>query len=396
MGKTKQISFTKVVWEILIKPAGYYIFSIVPWGLQYLQAIRAEVPEPYRDRFMISNIYNLLPGWAWFMLGLVVFVLTVTINAYRYIRKSIEAQPFTSINSKAKSGGMSQIFKSLKNSPVNQSFTLPDKKEPPKVAVGFYDENTTLSQKLLFYLKPIEMPDIENLVEQRRKELLNGIETFDAKSKQIVLDTGATLAFNRYMQSSISGYPNKVENYLEKYRIYQNDIYVKSILYERYKKIRMVLEVQGESPASSLTIKLLFPDDFPFPPKYVEKMSDDIVAYRTLNLDYEIESPEVPDIYLRPRTSKVHGYESSDYYSSRSERITFSDLELIKEHGKNVVVYNFGDVLQNLPIKKFPPILAWFGNIHQTTSWKLDYEVYFKELPQPTKGMIEIVTIIEG
>jgi hypothetical protein len=268
---------------------------------------------------------------------------------------------------------------------------------PPNIELGVYDENNLLSQKKTFYLKLLSTkPDIENLVDKKRKELLKNAKS-PRDISQMALGKSVSSMLMKQMQSVINGYPDRVEKYLTKYRTYQNDLYVMSILDDRYKRVKIIFEVRDERPASNVTVKLFIPNEFPFPYKYVEKLSSmkDFWQSNDLGENYEIEPPEEPDIYFLPQPRSIGTFMQSDYYSSRSEKITTGDLEVATEHGKKVVIYEFGNVLQNLPNKDFPAIPIWLGDIQQTTKWNLDYEIYANELPQPIKGSIEIVAVLE-
>ena len=138
MNQENRISFLEVIKAIIVEPAWYWLITIIPTTLTILQGTRAEVPEQYRDRFMISHIYNLLPYWAWILISVGSFFLTVTIGAYRFVKRKIEPQLAISVSSRAESGGQSII------SGRDTHIYPPTESKQPNITIGISDENELL------------------------------------------------------------------------------------------------------------------------------------------------------------------------------------------------------------------------------------------------------------
>jgi len=130
--------------EILIKPAGYWLITIIPTALTYIGII----PENKRSRFM-NQFYNLIPFWVWLTIALIAFVVTILVSTNKYVNKKIvekqnELKEFKkefdkfkakhiSMNSRAESGGQSVLARDIMGNVINQS--LPAERILPKVNI---------------------------------------------------------------------------------------------------------------------------------------------------------------------------------------------------------------------------------------------------------------------
>lgn len=79
----------QALFEIFIKPAWYWFVTIIPAVLGIIGAIQNSLPESQRSRFL-SEIYNLLPFWGWFMLAAISFIVTTLISVNTYLKRYAE------------------------------------------------------------------------------------------------------------------------------------------------------------------------------------------------------------------------------------------------------------------------------------------------------------------
>jgi len=94
-----------MIWEIFIKPAWYWIITIIPAVFGVLSVIKDFFPENIKNNYWLW-LLHLLPKWAWLLITIIAFVITFVISAFRYF-KDRENKASTTNITKVKSDGQS-------------------------------------------------------------------------------------------------------------------------------------------------------------------------------------------------------------------------------------------------------------------------------------------------
>ncbi len=79
------------IWKIIIEPAWYWLFTIIPAVVGVIGVIQDNLPQNQRSQF-IMQVYNFLPPWGWFIVGAIAFVVTILIGANNYVKSKRESQ----------------------------------------------------------------------------------------------------------------------------------------------------------------------------------------------------------------------------------------------------------------------------------------------------------------
>lgn len=74
------------IWNILIKPLYYWVFTIIPNVLGVLGFIQDQLPADKKDNIMMQ-IYNLIPPWGWMIIGEIAFAITILVSTSNYIKE---------------------------------------------------------------------------------------------------------------------------------------------------------------------------------------------------------------------------------------------------------------------------------------------------------------------
>jgi len=340
-------------------------------------------------------------GWSWqtwLIILLVSIILTLLMqNWIEKFDKDINTPVSNTNTTKTRTGDFSPA---VVNSPNARVTVEQNVKElpPPILVLKISNGEDEPDQKITLLLTPLpEKPDTENAIENKRKELLERIEDNESKSGEKSLGLISEL-----IRVEKQGWSDRVEEYLEKYRIYLNDVWANAVLDYRYMELSLVLENRVR-PASNVVIQLEFPKDFPFPPNYITYL----VRMNNISLDdgkggsftekHEVEPPEQPNPYM---SDKARSYlvKRADYYSLRNEKIDIGEIEidLQKRKGRTFTTFHFDSVLHNLASDNFPPIIMWLLDIKSGKSWVLPYQIYANELPEPIEGTIEIKAVVKS
>ena len=129
----------EIIWEIVVKPAWYWLITIIPAGLGIFGAYQASLPANKQGGLMMQ-IYNLLPFWVWMIITMFSFIVTILISASDYVKKIRNEQKQESAIVQTASADRSGIaMQGVKDSPVNSynntwnpppaGFGVPTKKE---------------------------------------------------------------------------------------------------------------------------------------------------------------------------------------------------------------------------------------------------------------------------
>jgi len=96
----------EAIWEIVIKTAWYWLFTIIPTILAIVGAYEDTLPSDKRSGVMMQ-IYNMISPVAWMILGMTAFVVTIFIGLFIYLNKHKEksSQPTYSPQSIDQRGG---------------------------------------------------------------------------------------------------------------------------------------------------------------------------------------------------------------------------------------------------------------------------------------------------
>lgn len=296
----------------------------------------------------------------------------------------------TSLN--ASNGGLSVLQNN--NSPINIITGESKKKEIPNIVAGFLNEEGKICLKATIQLRPPSpRPNINELVDEKRTELLMKGEKEKDLYTKAPRGNGSSSIILQEIVGSIENYPRRVEKFLEEYAIYQKSLYASNNFQDRYRRLSFAIVNKSDSPAHKVTVKLFVPDDFPFPPKYVEEIATMNSLYRNQVEKYEPLEPKEPQIIELPRTNTFSDFHHD--YSAGGEKVWIGGLKISSKNGKNIVQYDLDTLIQNLTDENFPPFFMWLGNIERSRKITIPIEIYAEELPQEKKCNFELKVVIQ-
>ena len=179
-----------MIWEIFIKPAWYWIITIIPAVFGVLSVIKDFFPENIKNNYWLW-LLHLLPKWAWLLITIIAFVITFVISAFRYFKdreNKASTTNITKVKSDGQSGGITAqqvIAESIFQGPVyihtaQGNLQKNAKKNKRKTIAKAAKEICLLEEKFKDEFKRIkicivspreqsEIPSGEEVVERRRK-----------------------------------------------------------------------------------------------------------------------------------------------------------------------------------------------------------------------------------
>jgi len=268
----------------------------------------------------------------------------------------------------------------------------------PNIIAGISYENQFFVQKAQIILQPLPAkPDIENIIIEKRVKLLKKLNERTTggrtKNSTSIGVTGADY-IRGVLQASEDSYPSRVEDYLVDYKNYELKKYNASILSDRYRVIRPVLENRSEYPASHVIVELYLPENFSFPSNTIQDLRNKVEMWKAMHVDenYKFPPPAEPEFHVLNRTETIMSLYNSH---ETSKHIVPNDLKIMRANGSNIIEYHIENLIQNRPYTELLPIPIWLDNIDKSTIWHIPVKLYAKELRQPIESNIEIELVVE-
>lgn len=247
------------------------------------------------------------------------------------------------------------------------------------------------SKPLKFTLKRIpalKKSEIEKGLEQIRKNL-EYPEPKKEKAKSITL---ALEGFSFPSKDEIERYKRDVGKYTSQYRQYLVDEWKYKEFYSRTIKILLSLINDGSCPAEGIDIYLWFPPDL--------ELSD------TENMRSCPEPPELPE----PPQTIHEKFTSSPYYTRRLSDILlkptpinydlFKKIDspsgpiIKKEENDYEVLYSVPKLKHNFTFN-LDPVFITFSDINKVFSFSIKYEILADNMPEFSKGSIDIIVDVK-
>ncbi|HET9906507.1 MAG TPA: hypothetical protein VFQ23_07695 [Anaerolineales bacterium] len=125
MSKKKKITFADVLWKIIVKPAWYWLVTIIPTAIAMYQFFGG-------DRNTIANISSRI----WLVVAIIAFLLTIVISTFIFRNSRLLLHDKTkrsgrsrnkkalSAKSDAKDGGQSVAISGNNYAPINQGSNI--------------------------------------------------------------------------------------------------------------------------------------------------------------------------------------------------------------------------------------------------------------------------------
>jgi hypothetical protein len=340
----------------------------------------------------LPPLVQLLPNWHWAMwLSLLLLAIIFGLIFELYNRPKNDSEKYSRIEARAENGGIANAG-NIFNAPVKQIVNpVKEKKEPPRIIAGLLDKDGNLSYKTSIYLELLPPhPDIEEAVKNKREKLfrkVGGITHQELNNDDSVV--------SKLIKAHIDSYPNRVELYLGHYRTYQKALYANSILDDRYKKLYFAVENRSHVPAHNVVINLTIPDNFPFPPKYVEYLvlMNNLEYEGGIKIKYDPQEPEESELYSGYKP--FNPLNSTNYDQSTDESITTGNLKIKEKFGQRIIQYDIENLVQNSPDENFPSFNVWLGEVEKPVKMIIPVKITAEELPKPLESYIEIDILIK-
>lgn len=321
-------SFIQWLWKVITKL--FWVLGLVPLAIDFLDAYIPKGILPHQLENYIQN------GGTW-TLTLIFGSFGLLISAYLvYIETN-------------------RNFEEMKR----QIQEVEDRQ--PVLVVGFQDCQKRLVKDIQIILNPIvEEPDYAKLIEEKRKELINKARRMEQQNN--IFDLGNHL--NRLFESDL-------EEYLEKYEIYEKSRYAKSTFEDRVQRLYPILQNHGKLPANHIMIEFLMPKEYRWPTE------DEQILYEYANT-VELIPPDEPEIYKKSSIEAIKDL-SIRLPSFSVPALTNYEMQLVagningpmhKNKDENITIsYSVKGIVPGHEETDFENIPLWLTEINESSQW---------------------------
>lgn len=216
------------------------------------------------------------------------------------------------------------------------------------------------------------MPDYDAKVEEKKNELLIKGHNENTLSKYVVR-----------IQTKNANYFNEVENYLEQYRKYIEQLY--ECTCDRAYAVSVAVENSGNIPANSLTLDFLMPEGFVIPePQHRydrEKASFQEIAYHVFQ-------PKEPKPFLSLSDFSIPLIEPRALLDDFS--IASRSPDYVQKADGVHIIYNIEKLIQHNPFDNLEAFWVWLGEIENEQTWEILIKITSAELSQPVERRLYI------
>jgi len=211
----------------------------------------------------------------------------------------------------------------------------------------------------------MKVPDIDNLVAQRREELLS-VEVEPPELTKIML------------RQRDPNYQKEVEQYLEKYRQYLRDLFEKEVAKYCVKEIRFVIMNTSIHPAHHITVEIEIPRE-------IRRASREHVLWYVgdeMGDLFPIE-PQQPKLYTSILDSSIFPLPPLLGLSNSQLQMQAEEPEWVWSQDKTILRYKREQISPYQEIDDLEPIFLWLCGLGSTQTVEFQVKIYAEELPEP-------------
>lgn len=421
MSRKKKPSLFVVFWEVFANSLLQLIITLIPAAIQIYQFYGGTVK-------MLENI----PSWIWFA-PLIVYIAFVVVRSFYLYRKklndynsskqqshrtkrkinradsgvAIQDSPYSQVTSNSHNSNINQItnngdFLTSGRDTIKIVNPPAEKPKPPNILLSIGD-NGHFSTTKTIRLKPLpSKPNFESLLLAKKVELQQKFETFQQSSANknkynneidVIVESLELLENQNRRIKSQEEYSKDIGEYLLQYREYLSKIYDASIILDRYHDIKLVLENQGETPATSVIVEIHLPDNI-FVSSRLQRIRKEVEFKNMMGRgSYEPIKPKEPDFFVIEEEGLSHVL-NTDMYSVDTHARNPNNFEVEKRNGIPIVVYKIPNLIHNRPFIDLFPFPVWLSGVTESITLRIPVKIYAAELLKTTESYIELNFIV--